>query len=136
MAIDKTIFDLLFPAGVSEWFEITDCKTIENIVYITFQEKNVPPKEFQNQKDLVSKGFKDFTITDFPIRGKRTELTFRRRYWQIEGQPGIIKNNIELSFPGTQLEKEFAVFLKDGGRELSDLAGYLGYTKPPADKTV
>jgi len=44
-------------------------------------------------------------------------LTFRRRYWKIERQKEYLKRDIQLSFLGTQLEKEFADFLKeDGGR--------------------
>ncbi|MDO8592456.1 MAG: hypothetical protein Q7R92_01615, partial [bacterium] len=40
------------------------------------------------------------------------------------GQKELLKRDIQLNFPGTQLEKEFADFLKeDGGRE-SGLADF------------
>lgn len=87
-------------------------KKDDKIVSIVFEEKNIPPISDPNAK-VISKGFTDITITDFPIRGRKSLLTFRRRYWQIEGQKKLLKRNIKLSFPGTQLEKEFADFLKE-----------------------
>ncbi|MCZ6800365.1 MAG: hypothetical protein O7F12_07760 [Nitrospirae bacterium] len=48
-------------------------------------EKDLPPLSTPHQK-IVAKKFHDITITDFPLRGKRTLLTFRRRYWKLEGQ--------------------------------------------------
>lgn len=137
MTNEKEILELILPEGIFEWFDVTGGDRDENDLKIILEEKNIPPvtPELKDKK-IISKGFTDITITDFPIRGRRTLLTFRRRYWQVEGEQKLLKRDIKLNFPGTQLEQEFAVFLKDGGRELSDLAGYLGYTKPPTDKTV
>lgn len=89
-------------------------KKNDKIVSITFEEKNIPPVSDPDKK-IISKGFTDITITDFPIRGRKTLLTFRRRYWQIEGQKALLKRDIKIRFPGTQLEKEFADFLKADG---------------------
>ena len=73
----------------------------------------MPPLAAEDKgKKVISKGFKEITVTDFPIRGRRTLLTFRRRYWQIEGQKELLKRDMQLCFPGTQLEAEFANFLK------------------------
>jgi hypothetical protein len=115
---EKSVLELLFPEGVFEWFELAEGRKDENNVYIVLKEKNIPPvPEKDKNKRIEAKGFKDITITDFPIRGRRTLLTFKRRYWQVEGQKEYLKRDIQLSFPGTQLETEFAVFLKeDGGR--------------------
>jgi len=78
------------------------------------QEKNLPPIPERYQGEKISpKGFTDITITDFPIRGRRVLLTFKRRYWQMEGQKEYSKRDIKLTADGTQLEKEFALFLKD-----------------------
>lgn len=118
-SLEKAILALVFPKGTLTWFDIVSGKTDENNLYITLEEKNIPPlTEKDKDKKIISKGFKDITITDFPIRGRRTLLTFRRRYWQIEGQKELLKRDIKTAFPGTQLEEEFAIFLKeDGGRE-------------------
>jgi len=81
-------------------------------------QKNNPPltPELQN-KTVESKGFKDITITDFPLRGRRLTLTFRRRYWHVEGEDSYLKRDIPLCAPGTQLSIEFADFLKDASRD-------------------
>jgi|SRR3989338_1428576 len=113
MTIEQSILRFIFPEKVFEWFDVTSGERDDNEVRIVFEEKNVPPvTEQQKHKKILSKGFTDITITDFPIRGRRALLTFRRRYWQIEGEQGLLKRDIQLVFPGTQLEKEFADFLK------------------------
>lgn len=118
MEIQQKVLEIFFPKGVFEWFNLVDGTVDNEDIKITLEEKDIPPvsKENKNQK-IIARKFHDITITDFPIRGKRTLLTFRRRYWKIEGQKKYLKRDIQLSFLGTQLEKEFANFLKeDGGR--------------------
>ena len=66
-----------------------------------------------NGKQIESKGFKDISITDFPIRGRKVTLLFRRRYWQVEGETKLLKRDIPLCAEGTLLSQEFASFLKD-----------------------
>lgn len=112
MTTEQSILRLIFPEDVFEWFDVVNGKKDDKIVSIVFEEKNIPPISDPNEK-IISKGFSDITITDFPIRGRKTLLTFRRRYWQIEGRKKLLKRDIKLSFPGTQLEKEFADFLKE-----------------------
>jgi len=111
MTIEQTILRLLLPEDIFEWFDVVNGKKDDKIVSIVFKEKNIPPDSNPDKK-IISKGFTDITITDFPIRGRKSLLTFRRRYWQIEGQKELLKRDIKLRFPGTQLEKEFADFLK------------------------
>ena len=118
MRIEKQLYELIFPQGTFEYFTVTEGRSDEDNAYITLEEKDGPPltPEHRNKK-IVSRKFHDITITDFPLRGKRTSLTFRRRYWKIEGQQGYLKRDITLTAPGTHLEEEFANFLKeDGGR--------------------
>lgn len=119
------ILDLVLPEGTLNWFDAVEGTRDDNDIHIILEEKNIPPlSEKDKNKKIFSKGFTDITVTDFPIRGRRTLITFRRRYWQIEGEKEYLKRDIKLCFPGTQLEKEFANFLKeDGGRE-SGLANF------------
>ena len=114
----KNILELMLPEGTLEWFDVVEGEKDEEQIHIVLEEKNIPPlAEEDKNKKVIGKGFTDITITDFPIRGRRTLLTFRRRYWQIEGRREYLKRDIRLCFKGTQLEKEFALFLKeDGGR--------------------
>ena len=113
MQITKEVFDLIFPKGTAEWFDIKEGSSDEDNARITLEEKDIPPLTDANkEKKIVAKKFHDITITDFPLRGKRTVLTFRRRYWKIEGEKEYLKRDIQLAFTGTQLAKEFAAFLK------------------------
>lgn len=134
--LEKQTLGIFFPKDTFEWFEITENSVDENNVHITLQEKNIPPVAVEDYgKKVEAKGFNDITITDFPIRGKRALLTFRRRYWQVEGRDGYLKRDIKLSFPGTQLEKEFAIFLKEDGGRQSGLANfYRQVSSPPGER--
>lgn len=129
----SSALEVFLPERTLEYFEITQWSKDESDVCITLEEKDDPPVTDMNKdKTIVSKGFHDITITDFPIRGHRALLTFRRRYWQVEGQKELLKRDIPLVFPGTQLEKEFAVFLKEaGGRDSGVARLYRPFTLPP-----
>jgi hypothetical protein len=111
MTTEQAILQLIFPENIFEWFDVVSGKKDDKTVSIVFEEKNIPPISDATKK-ILSKGFTNITITDFPIRGRKSLLTFRRRYWKIEGQKDLLKRDIKLSFLGTQLEKEFADFLK------------------------
>ena len=49
MEINKEIFELIFPKGTFEWFEITNGKTDEKNTYITLTEKDMPPLTNENK---------------------------------------------------------------------------------------
>ena len=116
MQLTKEVFELIFPKGIFEWFDLTAGVNKDNVAHITFVEKDIPPpSEDHKSKKILARKFHDITITDFPLRGRRTVLLFRRRYWKIEGEQKYLKRDIQLAFPGTQLAKEFALFLKAGG---------------------
>lgn len=117
MTINDKALELFLPEGTLEWFDIKGCSKEKTDVRIILEEKNIPPiTEELKDKKIISKGFYDITITDFPIRGRKALLTFRRRRWRAEGRKELLKRDIKLCFPGTQLNKEFADFLKDKSR--------------------
>lgn len=126
--MESTIYQLLgfiLPEGIFEWFEVTESSKTADTLTITLTEKNIPPLLLEDiGKTVESKGFKNITVSDFPIRGRQVFLTFRRRYWQVEGQKELLKRDIVLCAPGTQLEKEFADFLKENGGYESDLSEF------------
>jgi hypothetical protein len=136
MHITKEIFDCIFPQGVSEWFELKEGRSDTQNVYVTLEEKDIPPlTDALKDKKILARKFHDITITDFPLRGRRTLLTFRRRYWQIEGEEKYLKRDMRLTFPGTQLETEFANFLKEDGGAASGLSRfYRSVAKPPGQR--
>ena len=124
MEIQQKVLELIFPKGVFVWFDLADGKVEGEDFLITLEEKDNPPIPETEKKNIIARKFHDITITDFPLRGHRTLLTFRRRYWKIEGQQEYLKRDIPLSFPGTQLEREFADFLKEDGGRGTILAGF------------
>jgi hypothetical protein len=133
MEIQQKALELIFPKGVFEWFDLADALIDGEDIKITLEEKDNPP--IQENQQIIARKFHDITITDFPIRGRRSLLTFRRRYWKIEGQKEYLKRDIPLTFPGTQLEKEFADFLKeDGGRGTILAKFYRKVSKDPSER--
>jgi len=116
--IESSILELFLPEGTLEWFDLVKGERDKEEIRVTLEEKNLPPVPPRHEgKRILSKGFCDITITDFPIRGRRSAFTFRRRRWQVEGEKEMLKRDITLAFPGTQLEKEFAAFLKEDRRQ-------------------
>lgn len=114
MKIEKSIIKIFLPENTLEQFDIVKGKKDEDNVYLVLQEKNIPPStEKDKNKKVIPKGFKEIAITDFPLHGKRRLITFKRRYWQVKGQKEYLKQDIKLCFPGTQLKKGFADFLKE-----------------------
>jgi len=111
---EKEILSLFLPEGTLEWFDLIEATKTDTNIRIILEEKNIPPvTEKERGKKVISKGLKDILIDDYPIRGRKTELILRRRYWQVEDSDKLLKRNIQLCAGGTQLEKEFANFLKE-----------------------
>ena len=111
---------LFLPDKALDYFDLSEAKIVDDEIQITLVEKNLPPA---SAAPLVFKGYKDIIVSDFPIRGKHTSLTFRRRYWKQAGKEEWIANDIPLVFPGTKLEKVFAAFLKANGGVGSGILG-------------
>lgn len=108
---EQQAFSYFLPDNTLEYFNITSSKKTNTDLIITLEEKNNPPlKKRHRGIPVESKGFKNITITDFPVRGRKTTLIFRRRKWQVGKE--ILKRDIDLRSPGTMLEQEFGLFLK------------------------
>ena len=111
---------LFLPDKALDHFDLTEAKAVGDEIQITLTEKNIPPS---SDKKLTFKAYKDIIASDFPIRGKRASVTFRRRYWQREGEKELVTTDLPLVFPGTKLEKVFADFLKASGGVESGILG-------------
>ena len=109
----RQMLAFFLPEGTLEYFELVRGTKTAHAIHLILEEKNHPPLADEQQgKRIWSKGFQDVTVTDFPVRGRPVALTFRRRRWQVEGEPTLLKREIVLTAPGTQLATEFADFLK------------------------
>lgn len=112
--VPVSVMELFLPEDTLKWFNIIDAKKMDNVINIILEEKNTPPvPNWTTKNKISSKGFKDITVTDFPIRGKKVLLNFKRRYWKIKDHDILLKRDIKLVAEGTLLEKEFADFLKE-----------------------
>ncbi|MEI7750437.1 MAG: transposase [Candidatus Moraniibacteriota bacterium] len=137
MEIQQKVLSLMFPKGIFEWFDLVDGVLGDDDIRITLEEKDIPPFEDGNtHRKILARKFHDITITDFPIRGRRTLITLRRRYWKVEGRKEYLKRDIPVSFPGTQLEKEFADFLKEDGGRGTILAGFYRKVSKDPDQRI
>jgi len=133
----SSILDVFLPEDTSQYFIVQSWSKDETNICIILEEKDEPPlSEKERDKKIVSKGFHDITVTDFPIRGRRALLTFRRRYWQVEGQKKLLKRDIKLAFPGTQLAIEFANFLKETCGRNSDISFLYRDVAMPPDQRI
>lgn len=110
----QELAELLLPEGILEYFEYVGYEKMNREITITLVERNVVPKlpEEYRGKKVRQKGFKEIRVDDFPLRGKKVKLLLRRRVWQIEGVEGPFKEEILTTYPGTKLEKEFAIFFE------------------------
>ena len=106
---EQQALSFVLPEGTLRYFDIVSSRRTHKEISITFEEKDDPPLEARHRgMPVLSKGFQDITITDFPVRGRKTTLTFRRRRWQVGSE--LLKRDIDMRAPGTQLEKEFGFF--------------------------
>lgn len=116
MKIHKEILEYVLPEKTFDYFDAISLKKEGKRLIITLEEKSVIPEipeEYRGRR-IVSKGFRNFSLDDFPIRRNTVTLLLRRRVWKVEGVKKILKRDIPIAFPGTHLEKEFADFLKGG----------------------
>jgi len=102
----------LLPEGLLDFFEIEEVYKTGAGFHIHLVEKNIVPKEYNNQR-VLSKGFlPEIKIQDFPMRGKAVFLHVKRRRWQVESTGDIISRDWKLISSGTRITQEFANFLK------------------------
>ncbi len=121
MENSEEILSIFLPEKTLDYFDCVNARIIENVIRVRLIEKEWIPEIPENHrgKNIRSKGFKDFLVDDFPVRGKKVQLLLKRRVWKIEGVKELLKRDIPVVFPNTKLQKEFAVFLKGGSRKIS-----------------
>ena len=120
--MDFSVFSHFLPDGLLDHFDIVGFKELGNLdtkkdcFYIYLDEKNMLPKEFDNNQ-YESKGFYNRTlIQDFPIRGKALYLGIRRRRWRSKIDKSIeIESDYSFITEGSKLTIELADFLKYTG---------------------
>lgn len=108
----RQLIELLLPAGLLEYFDLTNTTKDSKGINIFLEEKNMAPEEYKGQT-LHSKGFlPEIQIQDFPIRGQKVALCIKRRRWEVVGSGEIVTRNWTLVRAGARMTTEFGLFLK------------------------
>jgi len=109
---EQRALSFFLPKDTLKYFNVVSSQMNDKTLHIILEEKNDPPLEERHSGLTVkSLDFQDITIRDFPVRGRETLLTFKRRRWRV-GDSEILRRAINLRAPGTRLEEEFGLFLK------------------------
>lgn len=107
------VLSLFLPAGILDYFEITDAHNLDTCYVICLEERNVIPIEYADLP-LVSKGFyPEIEVQDFPIRGKAVYLRIKRRRWEDKSTGHSYSRDWTLVAAGTRITSEFGTFLKE-----------------------
>lgn len=110
--MDLELARYLLPEGLLDYFDIVSHKSEKEKIHFYLEEKNILPKQYQNEI-AQSKGFThEVTIEDFPIRGKSVFLHIKRRRWTLIEGNKIIQRDWKMVAKGTRITQEFASFLK------------------------
>lgn len=108
---EQQVLSCFLPGDTLKYFDVVSSQMDDECLRITLEEKNDPPLEERHRgMPVKSLDLRGITVTDFPVRGRKTLLTFLRRRWRVG--PEILKRTINLCAPGTRLEEEFGLFLK------------------------
>jgi len=107
------LLKLVLPAMIVEHFDLIKSHQNGERLELYFEEKNIPPQEFENRQ-LASKGFhKEVVVQDFPLRGKFVYLHVKRRRWTDKESGEIVQRDWNMVSKGTRMTEEFASFLKE-----------------------
>lgn len=109
-------FWAILPDGLEGLFDVEAFEKTETHFRVTLLERNIVPDPLPPEyrgKRIVNTVLKSKLIEYFPLKGRKTEITLKRRYWRFDGVPAMLTRTIEICAEGTHLEKEFAAFLKE-----------------------
>lgn len=105
----------ILPEGLEKDFEVESFEKGGETFEIVLVEKNIPPSHVPAQyrgRKIVNNVLSLKTVEDFTLRGRRTRIVLKRRYWQYEGIKEMYTRPLDVCFSGTTLTKELGSFLK------------------------
>ena len=75
----KSVLSLFLPAGLLDYFDITEASNMGDYFMLVLVEKDIVPENLQGLP-LISNGFhKPITVTDFPVRDHTMYFRIKRR---------------------------------------------------------
>lgn len=104
---------LVFPSWLFDYFELVKfVDTSDQRMDVYLDEKKFIPSQYK-ERPVVAHGFtEEYTVQDFPIRGREVYLHLRRRKWKLLDTSEIVSCNYDIAYKGTRLTNEFVAFLK------------------------
>ena len=121
------------PDGLEEYFDLESFERNDKTFKIVLVEKNILPKEMPEEfhgKKVINTVLNDFMMDDFMIRGRKTELVLRRRWWKFEGVSRMLMRSLDTLHPSLRYSNDFVDFLKEIDRQLS------GGDQPDSEKQL
>lgn len=112
----ETLLREILPTVIVDNFDIDNFEKADMRFDIWLSEKKVQMREDKKNSKIIAYGFGRYhDIQDFPLRGRATYLHVRKRKWLDQETGEIFSYEWDLSeYDGTQLNEEFALFLKEG----------------------
>ena len=117
----KKLLGGIIPKEWTEIFELSSFEEQKKEFRLELVEKeSLVPEKIKN-KDWVLNGYcRTVELMSFPLKGKSTYITIKKRRWKIQGQNICYTNNYDLHLDGVKATKEFALFLKKLDRQTAD----------------
>ncbi len=113
MKEQELLLRYILPAGILEYFIITDVKEVERAgLFVSLEEKNIVPEEYKETKHKAHGFHNEVTIQDFPMRGKPCFLQVKRRRWLLLESGKVVSRDWNIVAQGTRITEDFANFLK------------------------
>lgn len=112
----------MLPEGLEAYFDIESFEKDERKFRITLIEKNELPKEMPPEyhgKKVINTVLNEIVLDDFLIRGLKSEIVLKRRWWKFEGVPKMLMRSLDMIHPSMKFSKDFALFLKELDRKLA-----------------
>jgi hypothetical protein len=112
----------MLPDGLEEYFDVESFEKDDNKFRIVLVEKNILPKEMPAEyhgKKVINTVLNEIVLDDFLIRGLKSEIVLKRRWWKFEGVPRMLMRSLDAIHPSMKFSKDFAAFLKELDRKLA-----------------
>lgn len=110
----SALLSCFLPEGILDYFIVTRYEFTNTSFSIWLEEKNDIPEELNGLKVHSNGFFREITVQDFPVRGRKVSLLVKRRRWEVQdGTHRTVFRDWELVAKGTRITKDLASFLKD-----------------------
>lgn len=112
--------ECLLPEDMVEYFEVVKVEKAAQTLDVTLEERDLGVEGYEPGQLRPNGFYEESTIRDYPVRDRNMTLHVKRRRWvEIETGKSVSKR-WDIVAEGTRISKEFAAFLKDTLRQISD----------------